>query len=320
MKYEIKNCTTHITYSLENDILTISRKNKIIYNDLANKVIILHIKEHSDIFKNKMLTIKFSLPNYSYSIRDTFKENNLENGRNLINELKKYCEFLDLSSMKAESYKRKENVSEEHHNADINKDSSKFSNDKVILKQNPIQKADLPEVSLSRHDKKRLSVIQKVEKNMLIFDISHGVIQDGINKTLPNVKGNNIVLKRGEICHYCGKVEVTKTKNVVVGSVRNSYGMSSKISKSGYARFGQSQNQVVRADMVENTKGILCVTSERIILTSQKYGFDKHLSKLTGITPNCDGITIQFDDKIYNLLTRYPTLISEIISVAIGNV
>lgn len=93
MKYEIKNCTTHITYSLENDILTISRKNKIIYNDLANKVIILHIKEHSDIFKNKMLTIKFSLPNYSYSIRDTFKENNLENGRNLINELKNTVNF-----------------------------------------------------------------------------------------------------------------------------------------------------------------------------------------------------------------------------------
>lgn len=66
--------------------------------------------------------------------------------------------------MKAESYKRKENVSEEHHNADINKDSSKFSNDKVILKQNPIQKADLPEVSLSRHDKRDFLLFKKLRK------------------------------------------------------------------------------------------------------------------------------------------------------------
>lgn len=315
MKYEVVNSKSHITYLLEEDKLTISKKNKIFYNDLVNKIIVLHTSESADIYKNKFLRVILSLPNRSGNLIDIFKDSDFENGRNLVQELIKYCEFLELGYMKAGMYQRKNHISEKNQN-----DSSEFSNDKVILNQNPVQKTDLPEVSLSRHDKKRLSVIQKVEKNMLIFDISRGVIQDGINKTLPNVKGNNIVLKRGEICHYCGKVEVTKTKNVVVGSVRNSYGMSSKISKSGYARFGQSQNQVVRADMVENTKGILCVTSERIILTSQKYGFDKHLSKLTGITPNCDGITIQFDDKIYNLLTRYPTLISEIISVAIGNV
>lgn len=315
MKYEVINSKSHITYLLEEDKLTISRKKKIIYNDLVTKIIILHTSEGADIYKNKFLRVILSLPNRSGNLIDIFKDSDFENGRNLVQELIKYCEFLELGYMKAGMYQRKNHISEKNQN-----DSSEFSNDKVILNQNPVQKTDLPEVSLSRHDKKRLSVIQKVEKNMLIFDISRGVIQDGVNKTLPNVKGNNIVLKRGEICHYCGKVEITKTKNVVVGNVRNSYGMSSKISKSGYARFGQSQNQVVRADMVENIKGMLCVTSERIILTSQKYGFDKHLSKLTGITPNCDGITIQFDDKIYNLLTRYPTLISEIISVAIGNV
>ena len=318
MRYEAVNNKSHITYLLEDDKLTIIRKKKIIYNDLVNKVIILHTRENSDIFKNKMLTIIFSLPNRSDSIIDIFKENDLENGRNLIHELKKYCEFLDLSYMKAGMYKHKENIPEENKKEDTEMDPSENAAEKEIIE--PKSKICETEVPLSHHDRKRLSVIQKVERNFLLFDISRGVIQDGVNKTLPNVKGNNIVLKKGEICHYCGKVEVTKTKNVVVGSVRNSYGMSSKISKSGYARFGQSQNQVVRADTVENTPAMFYVTSDRLILVSTKYGFDKHLSKLTGLTPHRDGITIQFDDKIYNLLTKYPVLISEIISVAIGNV
>lgn len=354
MNWELTNSKTHRNYFLENGNLTIQHKKKIYYEGSANEVIILHISKRKDIWKNEHLYLILSLPNRSDSFSDIFSGDDIECADEFIMELMKLCEFRDLSYMKAGMYRRDKvqknespNISVQETDSDDTKKVSSAAQSETQLSRHDekrlsvMPKNDIPNISiqetdsddakkvssavqfqtkLSRHDKKRLSVILKIEKgSIMLFDISKGTIHDRKNHSLPNIIGSNIVMKKGEVCHYSGRVYITKTKNTVVGNVRSSTGVSVRAMKGLYARAGQSQTQVVRADITENTPGMLYVTNKRLVLTSAKYGFDKSLSDLTGIVPYKDGIGIQFNDKIFNLLTKYPILISEIIAVAIEN-
>ncbi len=335
MKYEAINANGWHKYVLDDGKLTIikKKKDKIIYDGSVKDIIILRIEETKDK-KYEYLRLHLSLPTKSAAFEDVFKGSGPEDARIFVDELKNCCEYLDLSLFKTFAYRRSNTSSTGINTVEADNATKEISHDLADEKlPAAIQETEPSKPSLSRqekkelrqenkrlrHEEKRNSVIKKVESGMILFDIPRGLIHDGANKTLPHIKGSNIVMKRGEICHYCTNVEITKTKNTVVGNVRTSTGVSVRAAKGLYGRVGQSQTQVVRADVTEKTSGMLYITNMRLVLTSSKYGFDKPLSDLTGITPYTEGIGLQFNDKIFNLIVKRPVLVSEIIAVAIEN-
>ncbi len=312
MKYEATNKISNSTYCLEDDRLTITVRKKLIYDGTLDGIILLHMGINQ---KAGVVLFVLSLPEREQCHIDSFRRLDFEAGCIFLQALAERCEFADMGYWKASFCTRSKLFPKEAPESAPVPEPPKKPEPAV---------PSVPEVKLSRREKKRISVIDKLEHGIpLLMDISRGIIQDGVHTNLPMIHSCNTVLKKGEICHYYGKVQIAKSKNVVVGNVRQSSGVSLGTYHKGlstHMRSGQSQTQVVRGDMVETTPAMLCITNKRIILTSAKYGLDKSLSQLTSVTrQGSQGMVLQCGETIYNLTTKFPVLITEIIAVAVGN-
>lgn len=114
----------------------------------------------------------------------------------------------------------------------------------------------------------------------------------------------NISLKNNEICYYSKDATAMHQKNVVVGSVRKSAGASIQIAKGVSIRTGGGASQLIRDNVNECYSGTLYITNHRVILLTQKYGFDIPLNEITQLLFGVDGFQVFYKSKCFTVLTN----------------
>lgn len=140
------------------------------------------------------------------------------------------------------------------------------------------------------------------------------------DEPLPIVTSGNVLMTAGEICHYNAPAVFVKTKNVVVGYSGGSSGVNIRIMKGMSYRVGASKSTPIRGDVQEKTPGILTITNKRIIFSGSKGAFDKKITALSSVTPYNDGISFQFGEKQYPLMSDEPGYICQILARIINAV
>lgn len=134
------------------------------------------------------------------------------------------------------------------------------------------------------------------------------------DEPLPVIKDSNLVLKNGEVCHFKGKAQYLKTKNVVIGHTGKSGGISTRIVKGVYLHSGTSGSQAIRGDIQETSDGVLSITNKRIVFSGEKWSFDKPIASLSSITPYSDGLGFQFGSNQHTVLVSPSKYVYQIVA------
>ena len=108
--------------------------------------------------------------------------------------------------------------------------------------------------------------------------------------SLPVLKSDKLILKKGEDCHYVdvGAV-ITDRKHYQSGR----RGASVRVAKGWTVHSGSVTS--VPVTTYEVTKGILFITNKRIVFVAQKHGFSQKISSLTAMTLYDDGLVLQIN-------------------------
>lgn len=134
---------------------------------------------------------------------------------------------------------------------------------------------------------------------------------------LPVMKTDNIILTKGEECHFAERAILVKEK-VTKRYEGRSNGVSIRLSKHVTYRTGQNRGKPVEEVTQEKTKGLVYVTNKRIIFMADKNAFDKKYSTLTGCTPFSNAVKLQFGTKTFTLMVPDGGAIGNVITM-IGN-
>ncbi|MBQ2917120.1 MAG: TM2 domain-containing protein [Clostridia bacterium] len=127
------------------------------------------------------------------------------------------------------------------------------------------------------------------------------MINDG---HLPNIVVPNINMSEDEICHYADKGYTYKDKTITTGYTGKSNGVSIKITDGLTYRTGGSGSKAIRETQRTTYTGTLCITSKRVIYTSNNECFDKTFDKITSIIEAKDGIILQIGSKSYSIIVE----------------
>ena len=127
------------------------------------------------------------------------------------------------------------------------------------------------------------------------------VINEG---KIPNIQGSNLNLAPGETCCYMDKAYTFKEKTVTSGYIKNNNGFSFRIMKGLSYHTSRGNSQAIRNTQRTIYKGLLYITTKRIIFSSQNENFDKLFEKITLVQETKNGVIIQIDSHIYSIVTK----------------
>lgn len=146
---------------------------------------------------------------------------------------------------------------------------------------------------------------QKSRDNNDFFDPS---------QPIPVIDNPSMVLRPNEKCYIMEKVQAGKAKNVVTGYTSGNKGVSVHIAKGITLRGGASKGKPIRKTVIEKYPGILYVTSQRVILNSMKYGFEKPIKHFSSYQLYTDGVNLTFGKESYLIMTNRPRYIAGVIT------
>lgn len=125
---------------------------------------------------------------------------------------------------------------------------------------------------------------------------------DQINRgILPTINTDNIMLKKGEECHFAERCILVSEK-VTKHYEGHHNGYSFKLTKHVTYRTGKSRGTPVEDVSQERTKGLVYITDKRVIFVADKNAFDKNLSSLTSCVPYSNALQLQFGTRTYTLM------------------
>ena len=139
-------------------------------------------------------------------------------------------------------------------------------------------------------------------------------------RTLPVVHPDGIVLNDDELCHYHGNAYTEKSSSRVSGYVSQHTGGSVRIAKGLSLHQGASEREAIRETVTERSKGILYITSKRIIFIAPKDAFDKPFSSLSAYVPNQGHISLLFGNQSVDLITSDSYKIRNIIDGVLNGI
>lgn len=118
---------------------------------------------------------------------------------------------------------------------------------------------------------------------------------------LPTLEPNNLFLKNGEICHYADRA-IYEKRTVSKKRIRKNTGYSMPGLFKG-TRVHVSGGNLEYVDDVKysNIKGVLYITTKRIIFVGGSDGFDRKIESLVAITPYANCIEFQFSKETLKL-------------------
>ena len=147
--------------------------------------------------------------------------------------------------------------------------------------------------------------------NSVLPDKAKNDIEKGI---LPTFNTATIILSKNEICHFIDRaIHVTeeKQRNTQIFRASNSI----RIMKGWTIHIGNGNLTPNYKNVAKYNKGLLYITSNRIMFSSKEGAFDKKLTELSAIMPYSDGVGLQFGDKVYNVMLVDPIYAVTIINV-----
>ncbi len=111
---------------------------------------------------------------------------------------------------------------------------------------------------------------------------------------LPVLQPNQLILKKGELCHYADRA-VYEKRIVSKRRIRKSKGYSAPgLFKGTRVHFGNGESEEIENIKYETIKGVLYITNKRIIFVADHDGFNKKAEELIAITPYSNCIELQF--------------------------
>ena len=116
----------------------------------------------------------------------------------------------------------------------------------------------------------------------------------------------NFVLRNGEVCHYQQPASSVVTKNLVTRYEGRSSGVSVRVMKGVSIRSGSSRGVPIREDVKRKYDGTLTITNQRVVMSSEKGGFEKAIGKISYIEEAEEELVIQADGSLYTIKTDYP--------------
>jgi len=141
-----------------------------------------------------------------------------------------------------------------------------------------------------------------------------GAVMEIQSGNLPIMNTTKLLLKRNEKCHYVERA-ILITEKIVRHTEGSSNGFSFRVCKGVTYRTGKFKGTPVEERFEEQTKGILYITSQRIVFVAEQNGFDKNYKYLTAVTPYTNGIKLQFGNKNYVLYLPDGVVANKVISL-----
>jgi len=118
---------------------------------------------------------------------------------------------------------------------------------------------------------------------------------------LPTLEPSNLFLKNGETCHYADRA-IYEKRTVSKKRVRKntSYSMPG-LFKGTRVHVGGSSSEYVDDVKYSTIKGVLYITTKRIIFVGGTDGFDRKTEDLIAVTPYANCIELQFSKETLKL-------------------
>lgn len=118
---------------------------------------------------------------------------------------------------------------------------------------------------------------------------------------LPVLRPNNLFLKNGETCHYADRA-IYEKRTVSKKRIRKSRGYSMPgLFKGTRVNIGGGDSTYVDDVQYSTTRGVLYITSKRIIFVSTVDGFDRNIDELVAVMPYSNCIEFQFSKETLKL-------------------
>ncbi len=142
---------------------------------------------------------------------------------------------------------------------------------------------------------------------------------DQINRgILPVMNTDKILMTKGEKCHFAERA-ILITEKVSKYYEGRSNGYSVKLTKHVTYRIGRNKGVPVEDVTQIKTKGLIYVTSKRIIFVADKNAFDKKCSTLTACVPYSNVVKLQFGTKTFTLMVLDGRIINDVVNMIVAN-
>lgn len=118
---------------------------------------------------------------------------------------------------------------------------------------------------------------------------------------LPLLQPRNLMLKKGEVCHYVDRA-IYEKRTITKKRIQKGRGYSMPgFSKGTRINIGGGSSEYVDDERFETIKGMLYITDKRIIFVGGNNGFDKKVDDLVAVMPYTNGIELQFSKETVKL-------------------
>lgn len=118
---------------------------------------------------------------------------------------------------------------------------------------------------------------------------------------LPTLEPNNLFLKNGETCHYADRA-IYEKRTVNKKRIRKNTGYSMPgLFKGTRVHVGGGNSEYVDDVKYSTIKGVLYITTKRIIFVGGADGFDRKTEDLVAVTPYANCIEFQFSKETLKL-------------------
>ena len=118
---------------------------------------------------------------------------------------------------------------------------------------------------------------------------------------LPTLAPNNLFLKKGETCHYADRA-IHEKRTVNKKRIRKNTGYSMPgLFKGTRVHAGGGNSEYVDDVKYSTIKGVLYITTKRIIFIGGADGFDRNTEDLVAVTPYANCIELQFSKETLKL-------------------
>lgn len=118
---------------------------------------------------------------------------------------------------------------------------------------------------------------------------------------LPTLAPNNLFLKNGETCHYADRA-IYEKRTVRKKRIRKNTGYSMPgLFKGTRVHVGGGNSEYVEDVKYSTIKGVLYITTKRIIFVGGADGFDRKTADLVAVTPYANCIEFQFSKETLKL-------------------
>lgn len=135
---------------------------------------------------------------------------------------------------------------------------------------------------------------------------------------LPIINTDKILMTKGEKCHFAER-SILITEKVSKHYEGRSNGYSVKLTKHVTYRTGKNKGVPVKNVTQIKTKGLIYVTSKRIIFVADKNAFDKKCSSLTACVPYSNAVKLQFETKTFTLMVPNGGAINDVVNMVVAN-